>query len=261
MSRAGSSDGSLLPTVLASALFMDLLDTAALGTALPTMARDFGTDPLHLRPALTAYLVTVAILVPASGWIADRFGARRVFSAAMALFLAGSVCCGLSSGVGELVAARVVQGIGGAMMTPVARTLGPTAPLAEALAAIYEREPRISVDRSPSPFHYWRHGKNLIGVCHGHEARKLDKLPLLMATDRPRDWGETVHRYWYTGHVHSDRVLDVEGTRVESFRVLPPTDAWAHGKGYRSGREMKALVLHAEYGETMRVSFKPEMMG
>lgn len=114
---------SLLPTALASALFMDLLDTAALGTALPTMAREFGTDPLHLKLALTAYLVTVAILVPASGWVADRFGARRVFVAATIVFLTGSVCCGLSSSVGQLVAARVLQGIGGAMMTPVARII------------------------------------------------------------------------------------------------------------------------------------------
>jgi EmrB/QacA subfamily drug resistance transporter len=123
LSTASSSSGSLLPTLLASALFMDLLDTAALGTALPTMARDFGTDPVHLRPALTAYLVTVAILVPASGWVADRFGAQRVFSAAMLLFLAGSVGCSMSSGVGELVASRVLQGVGGAMMTPVARII------------------------------------------------------------------------------------------------------------------------------------------
>lgn len=102
---------------------MDLLDTAALGTALPTMAREFDRDPLQLKLALTAYLVTVAILVPASGWIADRFGARRVFSIAMSLFLGGSICCGLSSSVEQLVAARVLQGIGGAMMTPVARII------------------------------------------------------------------------------------------------------------------------------------------
>jgi hypothetical protein len=132
--------------------------------------------------------------------------------------------------------------------------------LTEALAAIYEQEPRISVDRSPSPYHYWQHGSCLIGVCHGHEARKLDKLPILMASHRPTEWGVSKHRYWYTGHVHSDRVLDVEGTRVESFRVLPPTDAWAHGKGYVSAREMKALVLHKEHGETMRIAFRPEML-
>ncbi len=123
MSGASAFKRSLLPTMLASALFMDLLDMAALGTALPTMAREFGTDPLQLKLALTAYLVTVAILVPASGWIADRFGARRVFSVAMLLFLAGSICCGLSSSVEQLVAARVLQGIGGAMMTPVARII------------------------------------------------------------------------------------------------------------------------------------------
>ncbi len=123
MSGASAFKRSLLPTMLASSLFMDLLDMAALGTALPTMAREFGTDPLQLKLALTAYLVTVAILVPASGWIADRFGARRVFSVAMLLFLAGSICCGLSSSVEQLVAARVLQGIGGAMMTPVARII------------------------------------------------------------------------------------------------------------------------------------------
>lgn len=132
--------------------------------------------------------------------------------------------------------------------------------LTEAIAAIYENEPRISVDRSPSPYHYYTHGQCLVGVCHGHETRKLEKLPLLMAMDRPAEWGATKHRYWYTGHIHQDRVLDVQGTRVESFRVLPPADAWAHGKGYRSAREMNAIVLHSQHGETMRVSFRPEML-
>jgi EmrB/QacA subfamily drug resistance transporter len=108
---------------MASALFMDLLDTAALGSALPTMAREFHTEPLHLKLALTAYLMTMAILVPASGWLADRYGARRVFINAMRVYLLGSLCCGLSNSVGQLVAARVLQGIGGAMMTPVARLI------------------------------------------------------------------------------------------------------------------------------------------
>ena len=112
-----------MPVVLASALFMDLLDTAALGSALPSMAREFGTDPLHLRLALTSYLITAAILVPASGWLADRLGARRLFVGAMALFMLGSVTCGLTNSIEQLVAARVLQGIGGAMMTPVARMI------------------------------------------------------------------------------------------------------------------------------------------
>jgi EmrB/QacA subfamily drug resistance transporter len=112
-----------LPLAMASALFMDLLDTAALGSALPTMAREFHTEPLHLKLALTAYLMTMAILVPASGWLADRYGARRVFINAMRIYLLGSLCCGLSNSMGQLVAARVLQGIGGAMMTPVARLI------------------------------------------------------------------------------------------------------------------------------------------
>jgi EmrB/QacA subfamily drug resistance transporter len=113
----------LLPTTMATALFMDLLDTAALGSALPTMAKEFHTEALHLKLALTSYLMTMAILVPASGWLADRYGARRVFVNAIKVYVLGSLCCGLSNSVGELVAARVLQGIGGAMMTPVARLI------------------------------------------------------------------------------------------------------------------------------------------
>jgi EmrB/QacA subfamily drug resistance transporter len=112
-----------LPTTMATALFMDLLDTAALGSALPTMAKEFHTEALHLKLALTSYLMTMAILVPASGWLADRYGARRVFVNAIKVYVLGSLCCGLSNSVGELVAARVLQGIGGAMMTPVARLI------------------------------------------------------------------------------------------------------------------------------------------
>ncbi len=112
-----------LPVALASALFMDLLDSAALGTALPTLAREFHADILHLRLALTAYLLTMAVFVSASGWLADRFGARRVFVNALKVYLLGSVCCGLASSVPELVAGRVIQGLGGAMMTPVARLI------------------------------------------------------------------------------------------------------------------------------------------
>jgi EmrB/QacA subfamily drug resistance transporter len=108
---------------MASALFMDLLDTSALGAALPTLARQFHASPLQLKFALTAYLMTMAVFVPASGWLADRFGARRVFVNAVKIYLLGSLCCGLSDSVSTLVAARVLQGIGGAMMTPVARLI------------------------------------------------------------------------------------------------------------------------------------------
>lgn len=131
--------------------------------------------------------------------------------------------------------------------------------LALALEAIYETEPRITVDTTPGRYHYYRHGKTLIGTHHGDGAKMKD-LPLVMATDRPGDWGETSHRYWFTGHIHHDRALDVSGCRVESLRVLPPTDAWAHSKGYRSARDMKAIVFHSEYGEVARHTVNPDML-
>ncbi len=112
-----------VPLAVASALFMEFIDSTALSTALPTLARAFHTDPVHLKLALTSYLLALAVFAPASGWVADRFGAKRVFLSAMVVFLAGSVCCGLSHGLGELVAARVLQGMGGAMMTPVGRVI------------------------------------------------------------------------------------------------------------------------------------------
>src|SRR5882757_8824795 len=122
-SEAAVPVSRFLPLAMATALFLDLLDTSALGSALPTMAKEFHTEALHLKLALTAYLMTMAILVPASGWLADRYGARRVFVNAIKVYVLGSLCCGLSNSVGELVAARVLQGIGGAMMTPVARLI------------------------------------------------------------------------------------------------------------------------------------------
>jgi EmrB/QacA subfamily drug resistance transporter len=115
--------GRLLPLIIATGLFMENLDSTVLSTALPTIARDFGTSPIHLKLALTSYLLSLAIFIPASGWMADRFGARTVFRLAIVVFGAGSVACGLSNGLGELVAARVLQGMGGAMMTPVGRLI------------------------------------------------------------------------------------------------------------------------------------------
>jgi MFS family permease len=112
-----------VPLIVSSALFMQNLDSTVLTTALPTIARDFGSDPLHLKLALTSYLMALAVFVPASGWIADRFGARPVFQAALGVFALGSVGCALSWDLASLVAARVLQGLGGAMMLPVARLL------------------------------------------------------------------------------------------------------------------------------------------
>jgi EmrB/QacA subfamily drug resistance transporter len=112
-----------VPLIVSSALFMQNLDATILTTALPTIAREFGSDPLHLKLALTSYLVALAVFIPASGWVADRFGARAVFQAAIGAFALGSVGCALSFDLPSLVAARVAQGLGGAMMMPVARLL------------------------------------------------------------------------------------------------------------------------------------------
>ena len=108
-----------IPLIVATALFMANLDATVLSTSLPAIARDLGLNPIHLKLALTTYLLALAVFIPASGWAADKFGPKNVFRAAMAVFALGSIFCGLATGLGSLVAARVLQGIGGAMMMPV----------------------------------------------------------------------------------------------------------------------------------------------
>lgn len=107
--------------IIAGALFMEQLDATVLTTALPGMAADFGVSVLHMSVALTSYLIALAVFIPASGFVADRFGSRNVFAAAMALFALGSAACALTTSLPMLVAARLVQGLGGAMMMPVGR--------------------------------------------------------------------------------------------------------------------------------------------
>ncbi len=127
----------LTALIVACALFMQNLDSTVISTALPTMARAFGAAPVHMNVALTSYLLSLAVFIPASGWIADRYGAKRVFRLAILVFTVGSVLCGRSEGLGFLVAARVFQGIGGAMMVPVGRlVLLRTVPKNELVAAM-----------------------------------------------------------------------------------------------------------------------------
>src|SRR4026209_495362 len=111
----------LLPLIVACALLMENLDSTVISTALPAIAADFGESPIHLKLALTSYLLSIAVFIPASGWLADRFGSRTIFRLAIVIFTIGSILCGLSSSVGEIVGARVSQGIGGSMMVPVGR--------------------------------------------------------------------------------------------------------------------------------------------
>jgi hypothetical protein len=132
--------------------------------------------------------------------------------------------------------------------------------LMEALKNIYENDHRIIVDTSPSHYHYFEFGKCLVGTHHGH-GPKPEKLPLIMANDRPEEWGRSQYRYWWTGHVHHDTTKDYTGCRVESFRILAPEDAWAAQKGYRSRRDMKSILLHSEYGEVARHIVTPAMFG
>lgn len=121
--KPGVVGSRLAPLAVASALFMEFVDSTSLSTALPTLARAFHSDPVHLKLALTSYLLALAVFAPASGWVADRFGAKRVFLIAMTVFLIGSALCGLSSSLSQLIACRILQGAGGAMMTPVGRLI------------------------------------------------------------------------------------------------------------------------------------------
>ncbi|MGE3988552.1 DHA2 family efflux MFS transporter permease subunit [Pseudorhodoplanes sp.] len=111
----------LVPLIVACALFMENLDSTVIATSLPAIAADIGANPLALKLAVTSYLLSLAVFIPASGWTADRFGARRVFAAAIFVFMLGSIGCAWASSLEGFVAARIVQGMGGAMMTPVGR--------------------------------------------------------------------------------------------------------------------------------------------
>ena len=110
-----------VPLVVACALFMEMVDATVISTAIPVIAQDFGKDPLVLKLGLSAYLVSLAVFIPVSGWVADRFGSLVVFCAAIATFMVSSMACGLSRSFTFFVVARFVQGIGGAMMVPVGR--------------------------------------------------------------------------------------------------------------------------------------------
>jgi EmrB/QacA subfamily drug resistance transporter len=110
-----------VPLILAVALMMEQMDSTVIATSLPAIAADIGTSPIALKLALTSYLVALAVFIPISSWMADRYGAKRVFRVAIGVFVAGSILCALAGSLVEFVGARFLQGMGGAMMTPVAR--------------------------------------------------------------------------------------------------------------------------------------------
>jgi MFS family permease len=113
----------LVPLIIACALFMENLDSTAIATALPAIAASLGESPLHLSLAISAYLFSLAVFIPISGWVADRYGARKVFRLAIVVFVLGSILCSFATPALWLVLARVLQGLGGAMMVPVGRLI------------------------------------------------------------------------------------------------------------------------------------------
>ncbi|HAT2744959.1 TPA: MFS transporter [Citrobacter farmeri] len=117
-SKRGISPAALL---VAGAFFMEFIDGTVIATALPDMAKSFGVQAVDLNIGISAYLITLSVLIPASGWIADRFGARKIFTLALAIFTLASVLCGLSTTLESFLAMRILQGVGGALMVPVGR--------------------------------------------------------------------------------------------------------------------------------------------
>jgi len=123
--------------------------------------------------------------------------------------------------------------------------------LSIALSHIYEHEPRVTVETNPSVFAYYRWGKNLIGIHHGHTCKPA-ALAGVMAADRAVDWGQTLHRYWWMGHVHHESKREYPGVSVESFNTLASKDAYATNGGWRSRESMQSITLHREHGEVAR---------
>lgn len=128
------------------------------------------------------------------------------------------------------------------------------------LSLVYENEPRVRVNLSPSYYLYHRFGNVLIGVTHGDKAAKFRDLAEIMAADRARDWGETKHRMWMTGHVHHEKEQEFRGCVVRSLNTLAPADSWNAEQGYRSRRQMTRFDLHREHGEVGRGVFNVGMI-
>jgi hypothetical protein len=123
--------------------------------------------------------------------------------------------------------------------------------LSYAIAAYFENDPGVEVDLSPAAHWFFRFDKVLIGSTHGDKS-KAPQLAGVMACDRARDWGETLHRYWYCGHVHHSSKQELPGVTVETFRTLAAPDSYAAAYGYRAGRDMCCIVLHRRFGEVER---------
>ena len=159
--------------IIATALFMENMDGTVIATSLPAIALDLHQDPIVLKLALTSYMLTLAVFIPASGWVADRFGARTVFCTAIVVFTLGSILCGASTSLSTLIAARVFQGLGGAMMVPVGRlVLLRSIPKSDLVSAMAGNEVAMTV---PSMFSMNR------AVAMMNAVRMAERIPGLSA--------------------------------------------------------------------------------
>lgn len=127
------------------------------------------------------------------------------------------------------------------------------------LDAYFRKEKRVEISTNPGWFHYHKFGNNLIGMTHGDKTKPQD-LPQIMAADQSKEWGDSKHRYWYTGHIHHDTLKEYTGCKVESFRTLAAKDAYTASHGYRSGRDMQCIILDKEHGEVERHRINIEML-
>ena len=125
--------------------------------------------------------------------------------------------------------------------------------LSLALELYFHNNERVVVDSSPNKFWYYKHGKALLGFHHGDKVKQAE-LPMIMASDVPKMWGETMFRYFFIGHIHHQMIKEFQGCSVESINTLTPNDSWHHGSGYRSRKNIKLVVLHKEFGEIERIT-------
>jgi hypothetical protein len=132
--------------------------------------------------------------------------------------------------------------------------------LALMISCYFDNEPRVQVDLSPAVSWYYKFGSVLIGSTHGDTIKGAD-MPSIMAADVPKDWGDTVHRHWYVGHVHHQDTKEYRGCIVEYFRTLAARYAWHQGQGYRAGRDMCLIVHHKQHGEIERHRCDIGMLG
>lgn len=119
------------------------------------------------------------------------------------------------------------------------------------LKGFYSNNPRVTIDEDPNDFFFYRFGSNLIGATHGHTIKPAD-MAWTLATDRPKDWGETEHRWFLYGHFHQTKVTEIKDVKVECFRTIAGNDAWSHTRGFRSGKTLTAVTLHRRDGEIGR---------